>query len=210
MIFHMVGDSHTCAFSGTNDYIRHESLMKYFRIYNIIPIQAYMIGEQNKFCEQFFAVVSYLPKNEYIVPIMGEIDIRTTIAQRVAEGMSIEESIVQTLKLFRKGIEKLLTINKNVALWSPFPIFKTYGDPAICNPSLSGNHQICLKYDEAVQSLAKELNLIHFSITKQLFDTGIYTDVSKYIDWCHVRGEVVRELFKPQFEALFNIDITEK
>jgi hypothetical protein len=205
----MIGDSHTCSFSGTDNYNRKESILKHFRIYSIIPIRAEMISEpetDNDLCKQFFHHVGWIPRDEIIIPVLGEIDIRTTIAQRYDQ-QHLDQAIAPTLHKFHIGINKIREINKNVALLSPFPINKTYGDPNLCTGPLNVNHQICLRYDEMLGDLARSLGIVHLTITKQMFDQGLYLDKRNYIDWCHVYGSVVRELLAPQFLEYFGVDI---
>jgi len=206
MIFHMIGDSHTCSFSGTDNYNRYESLCPPFVIHSMIPIQACHIGNDAPLGQQFFQVVENISRNEMVIPVLGEIDIRTDIAQRYDQ-IHLDNAIAPTLELFQKGVIKLLEINRNVALLSPFPINKTYGNPEMCYGPLSVNHQICLRYDEMLDDLARHLGLVHLTITKQIFDQGVYLDKHNYIDWCHIYGSVVRRLLAPQFLEYFGVDI---
>ena len=214
MMFNMIGDSHTCSFNGFDDYLsKDRSMMKYFKTVPIIPIQAsYIADEQDDLCKQFFNHVDRVPRDEWIIPVLGEIDTRTIIAQQVNDNTpSIETPVDATLELFEVGLMRLLQVNKNIALLSPFTIRQLNQDYRFCRASLCVIHQISACYDWKLKALANKYGLPHFSITDSILSYEFQESLTNYFDaWCHIRGEVVRELLKSQFESVFRIDITER
>lgn len=214
MLFYMIGDSHVSAWNGLNNYlVEGKDVTKYFRAIPLVPIQAYMLGEpedHNSIQKLFFDLVRAVPKDDYIIPVVGEVDIRTTIARRITkEHTQMGKSILITMNSFRKGIEKLLTINEHIALLSPNPIFEWSDHPVFCQAPLDTLYKICKAYDKELAKLAAYYNLKHFTIIDQVYENKMYEDLNNRMDWCHWRGEVIREMLKPQFYSHFGIDITE-
>ncbi len=207
-MFHVVGDSHFCSFSGTDSYNNAEDKMRHFKTYDLIPIQAYMIGlEEAPLAIQFFETLKTIPIDEYIILCMGEVDCRTTIARRVVkEFYSIQESVNITINHFEWGLQKILETHKNVILLSPFVMNFVIEDKIFCQAPEGVILKIIKEYDDMLFSLAKEYNLDHFS----LVDTMIEKRKNKknFIDWNHWRGSVVRGMLKNEFMERFGVDIT--
>jgi len=204
-MIHFIGNSHVNTYSGSKTLNYKESTRSDFVLYHLGAVIAYNFMEHH-----LPRVLKYLKgidkENDWVTLVVGEVDCRLHIPLHADnDNLDFTSAIDKVADRFLKCYDVLLKKGYKVFVVGTHPTTKEQHDMSNSSRPIYGSpelrNRICVIWNHRLHAYALRNKIPFISIYNSLVNDDNTTDMSYFIDYCHLNGETVMPLIIKELKA---------
>lgn len=215
---HCIGDSHVSVFTGqdtiSSGYPCAQDSISYFKTYRLGPVLAYnLCVAQHHSRIGLFDVLKTIPKNDYVMLCLGEIDCRMHLIRRLKESQnkSLKDVVCECVCRYFEVILEIKNMGFKTMVWgipatSNVDCFELQNENVFPHyGSYQERNQAIRLFNNEIECLCKLNDVLFLSIFEDLVDENDRTKIDEYyMDTIHL-GQKAMPLIVNKLKKVLNI-----